>query len=47
MINIGLGNVMKAGWKKKTIEQCFKVRSGEFLTAKIMVKDGSISVMVL
>lgn len=35
---------MKAGWKKKTIEQCFKIKSGEFLPAKIMVKDGDINV---
>ena len=35
---------MKESWKRKSIEQCFKVKSGEFLPAKIMVKDGNINV---
>jgi hypothetical protein len=44
MINIRLGDIMKPGWKKKTIEKCFKVKSGEFLPAKIMIKEGNIDV---
>jgi type I restriction enzyme, S subunit len=35
---------MKKNWKSKSIEQCFKVKSGDFLPAKIMVKDGEIDV---
>jgi len=32
------------GWEKKTIGQCFKVRSGDFLPAKAMVETGDIDV---
>ena len=35
---------MKENWKKKRIEQCFKVRSGDFLPASKMVKEGNIAV---
>jgi type I restriction enzyme, S subunit len=38
------GTIMKRNWKSKSIEQCFKVKSGDFLPAKIMVKDGNIDV---
>jgi type I restriction enzyme S subunit len=35
---------MKYNWKKKRIEQCFKVKSGAFLPANKMAKEGSIDV---
>jgi len=33
-----------AGWVEKTIAQCFKVRSGDFLPAKAMVQTGEFDV---
>jgi type I restriction enzyme, S subunit len=32
------------GWVEKTIEQCFKVKSGDFLPKKNMITDGEIEV---
>jgi type I restriction enzyme S subunit len=32
------------GWEEKAIEECFKVRSGDFLPAREMKKDGEIDV---
>lgn len=32
------------GWVEKTVEQCFKVRSGDFLPAKAMIDTGNIDV---
>ena len=32
------------GWVEKTIGQCFKVRSGDFLPAKVMIETGDIDV---
>ena len=35
---------MKKDWKKEKIEQCFKVKSGDFLPANKMAKEGNIDV---
>lgn len=35
---------MKSNWKIKSIKECFKVRSGEFLPVREMKKDGEIDV---
>jgi type I restriction enzyme S subunit len=35
---------MKKNWEVKVIEKCFKVRSGDFLPAREMKKDGEIDV---
>lgn len=35
---------MRESWKKKKIEQCFKVRSGDFLPTIKMAKEGTIDV---
>ncbi|MEH1928041.1 restriction endonuclease subunit S [Nostoc sp.] len=35
---------MKENWKNKRIEQCFKVKSGDFLPANKMAKEGSVDV---
>jgi type I restriction enzyme S subunit len=32
------------GWVEKTMGQCFKVRSGDFLPAKVMIETGGIDV---
>ena len=36
--------MLKENWKKKRIEQCFKIKSGDFLPANKMAKEGNIDV---
>lgn len=40
----GIDNELPKGWKSKPIEKIFKIKSGEFLSAKMMVEDGNYNV---